>query len=593
MFSSERIFVRKKNQKEVSEESLNNVSFSSNNSFYEKLDIETKKDIIFLIKSGYDKRTIIKLYILIKPSNINEAVQYLTKENGKYQHIFYNSSKNRDICEICGEEKIIHIDDISKSISFSFNNIDLNLYNFNNNKIDVINIKNNKNICKICEEEITKEEEIENECGQCNNYFCSECLYLHIKELIKNGKYSLFCPECKFVYTKDRIDKILSFNIKDKEEIIKLKKLFKKSNTKQIILSNPELLFCPIANCEGFAKKNNNEDYNICTMGHKFCIKCGELWHNEGKCKEEENVDKLFEEFRNKYNLKNCPFCHIITYKNGGCNHMNCKYCNKHWCWLCQELFTSTEEHYGTRRSKCYNKMHDNLERLLCDKCENEIGNNDISRIFFKCGHRICGNCFKKHLLENNAMVLFPVKLLNCIVSGCKGYRLVRYKNIIDFIQDSNDAKLIKKYKASILFVEYGLQPFFQREYENYIEIYFYFADLFAKLFDCFRDYDIFYSILEIIGVIFGILFLVIFVAIVPIFFHFAIKKLYYLKLLPEIRNKYNKFIIFFIFLGEEILSLVFLFTLIAWHYIFSALFFPIMLLVLLIRNLIYGVEIC
>ena len=42
-------------------------------------------------------------------------------------------------------------------------------------------------------------------------------------------------------------------------------------------------MFCPIVNCDGFATKNNNENYNICTKGHKFCIKCGELWHEEGK----------------------------------------------------------------------------------------------------------------------------------------------------------------------------------------------------------------------------------------------------------------------------------------------------------------------
>ena len=62
MLTSERVFVRRK-KGEKSEESLNNISFSSNNSFYEKLDIKIKKDIIFLIKSGYDKKIIIKLYL--------------------------------------------------------------------------------------------------------------------------------------------------------------------------------------------------------------------------------------------------------------------------------------------------------------------------------------------------------------------------------------------------------------------------------------------------------------------------------------------------------------------------------------------------
>ena len=63
MLTSERIIVTG-NKREVSDESLNNYSFSSNNSFYENLELETKKDIIFLIKSGYNKKLVIKLYII-------------------------------------------------------------------------------------------------------------------------------------------------------------------------------------------------------------------------------------------------------------------------------------------------------------------------------------------------------------------------------------------------------------------------------------------------------------------------------------------------------------------------------------------------
>ena len=92
--------------KQRKNESLN-VSFSSNNSFYEKLDDETKRDIINLIKSGKDKRSIIKLYILKRPSNVDEAWHYLSKEKGLYQHIFYSSENDPRICEICQEKEII------------------------------------------------------------------------------------------------------------------------------------------------------------------------------------------------------------------------------------------------------------------------------------------------------------------------------------------------------------------------------------------------------------------------------------------------------------------------------------------------------
>ena len=221
MFTTERIFERK-NKKEEYDHYSDNISFSSNNSFYEKLDVQTKRDIIFLIKSGYDKKMIIKLYIFLKPSNIEEAVNYLTKENGVYQHIFYNSDNDDEFCEICGENKDMHI---NGSVSISFNSIDFNVSSkIENqaNQVYIINVKNKAESefkCKICEDDISEEEKIKNKCEQCGSYFCSECLYSYIKELIRNGKYSLFCPECSFVYTNDKIDQILSFNMKNKTEI--------------------------------------------------------------------------------------------------------------------------------------------------------------------------------------------------------------------------------------------------------------------------------------------------------------------------------------------------------------------------------------
>ena len=226
-------------------------------------------------------------------------------------------------------------------------------------------------------------------------------------------------------------------------------------------------MFCPIVNCDGFAKKNNNKDYNICTMEHKFCIKCGELWHDDGKCKEEEKVDQLFQEFSKKYDLKNCPYCHIVTNKNGGCNHMKCHYCGKDWCWLCKEIFVSTEEHYGNRNSKCFSKMYENHDVIICSKCENEINDNFQT---FRCGHIICNNCFIEYLLESCTMIIYPKKIVNCIISGCKGIKVYYNPNFIDFIIKTNNEKLIKKYKFSILFYNYFLTAFFFKNIKNILK---------------------------------------------------------------------------------------------------------------------------
>ena len=142
-----KLYKNKKQNNSLSE------SFSSDNAYFEILDDDTKRDIIFLIKAGYDKRTIIKLYIHNKPSNVNEAIHYLTKENELVQHNFLPSIKLLDECEICGEKKDKHIKQIapSKLSDYTQEMITSSI------NLEILEIKNKtklKKICRICEEEI-------------------------------------------------------------------------------------------------------------------------------------------------------------------------------------------------------------------------------------------------------------------------------------------------------------------------------------------------------------------------------------------------------------------------------------------------------
>jgi hypothetical protein len=188
-------------------------------------------------------------------------------------------------------------------------------------------------------------------------------------------------------------------------------------------------------------------------------------------------------------------------------------------------------------------------------------------------------------------MIIYPQKIVNCIISGCNGIKVFNVPSFIKFIKETNNEELIKKYQNPILFYYYFLESFIFEEVGKYFEILFAFYEIVIKLFDCFYKYKIFYFILEIIGIIFGLIFIPVYIIIFPIYLHFAIKDLYYFKFLPEIKKQYNNKLIFLsIILGEAILSLVLLFPLIALHYIYHILFFSIFGTVLLIRYLIYGV---
>ena len=165
-----------------------NTSFSSNKSFYDSLEDHTKRDILFLIKSGYNKKAVIKLYLIVKPAHVSEAIECLSKKDGLYQHIFYSNSNYTNKCEICGNKRELHIEEPEKTI--------ISLNKSNQDDVSFIDVQKDEKIeekfskekyeCRICEDVLTKSQI--NSCQKCKSFFCSECLYEQAKELVKNGK---------------------------------------------------------------------------------------------------------------------------------------------------------------------------------------------------------------------------------------------------------------------------------------------------------------------------------------------------------------------------------------------------------------------
>ena len=133
-----------------------------------------KADIDLLFEMGYDKIMINKVYILLQPEHIDRAIEYMTEENGIYQHNFFkndNSKKDQNICFICGKTKRYHLDYIPEEFiaegdnNFLNNDLDIRIsgdsfhfsdddnYYLKNEKKDIIS-----NECSVCYEEIDEEE---------------------------------------------------------------------------------------------------------------------------------------------------------------------------------------------------------------------------------------------------------------------------------------------------------------------------------------------------------------------------------------------------------------------------------------------------
>ena len=64
-----------------------------------------------LIEFGYNPIYSRRIFLYYHPRNLEEAIEYLSLENGIIQHIFVQDRNNieNNICYLCGENKNIHL----------------------------------------------------------------------------------------------------------------------------------------------------------------------------------------------------------------------------------------------------------------------------------------------------------------------------------------------------------------------------------------------------------------------------------------------------------------------------------------------------
>ena len=301
---------------------------------------------------GFDIKMVKKVYVLLKPRNLDEAIYLLTQDKGKYHHYFVQRIGKENECFICGLNPQSHINFLPKKNN-QRNSVNKKIKDKDYNKINkemeglvepLINdddkgnesLVSNKKSCDVCEEEISLKEIKEN-ILPCGHLFCTDCYAQYFKQKIENNDVSsITCMQngC----TQEIDSNFIQSHLNGNKELFEKYLKFKKRND---IYKNPNLVPCPIEDCESFAKKEGNNKFVKCENGHKFCSECKTKWHKGKDCDTEAMVNLI-----ENYHLKKCPKCNAMTEKNFGCNHMKCQ-CGTHWCWFCRKPFKSEKQHYG------------------------------------------------------------------------------------------------------------------------------------------------------------------------------------------------------------------------------------------------------
>lgn len=382
-----------------------------------------------LIEMGFDIILINKIFNRFNIISLQQAVEFLVKVDGMWNHPFVsislvnmndeNSNSVSKICEICNDLIIAHRSNINPAEIFkkreenkilsktysnknlhckpnSLNNdtdsvvsehnysnksekINLTQSNYQNifdqNKNSVIKFKETILTCGICLSQLTDPAKL-----PCEENFCSACLmeYLNFK-INSSDVENIKCPNFKcpkeFIFNEELLKSLT-------DDTLFLKYL--KFKRRISILKNPNLIICPIIDCESFAYKlnydnsenreielkiiDNNESNNKqlnanlinenmektifkCINNHEFCIKCGQMAHIGINC--EKKIENEFFKYVDLENVKTCPKCGFYIKKSAGCNHMTCanKSCKFEFCWIC--LAEYRVNHYSNPLNGC------------------------------------------------------------------------------------------------------------------------------------------------------------------------------------------------------------------------------------------------
>ena len=297
-------------------------SFTRRSTYIPSPETDYAKDENTLKEIGFDEAMIKKVYIFLKPRNIDEAIELMTSIDGIYQHDFYEcrANSNNKLCFICKKERQFHIGENRMTIGEEED------YPSQRDSSQFRISDGTEKECLICLESFDRNVGIILQCG---HFCCDNCFYNYLKTQINSAKVAkiqCFIKDCDYVLNEDFILE----KLKDDKALVDKYKVFKQRA--EIFLSKDKK-FCPEPDCNSYLQQSKDK-YVQCENGHKYCYICLKKWHGKSPCDEE--LDKDFQIWKKDKVVKQCPRCKIYTEKNEGCNHMTCTECKYQWCWLCE-----------------------------------------------------------------------------------------------------------------------------------------------------------------------------------------------------------------------------------------------------------------
>ena len=277
---------------------------------------------------------------------------------------------------------------------------------------------------------------------QCQHWACVACLTQHARAYLSNAghRQTLHCHECEGSLYLSELRRMFA----DDRLLVKYQQ--------RVLELTFDMVWCPRCHQSLICPppeslSGNHPSFVECfRCQFMFCRRCDEVWHPQVKCPKEESIDALRQpdapptriarlskkEMQNLLSeidniqiieqcSKPCPSCDVRIEKNGGCNHMTCRECHVHFCWICGWFASSYGPHTCKQlpektEAALPPELGSRLEQVLYNEAGQRL-ERELTRRVQRCPKENCRQ-FQMKLGRSNILHCGACQLAFCFICG-------------------------------------------------------------------------------------------------------------------------------------------------------------------------------
>ena len=187
----------------------------------------------------------------------------------------------------------------------------------------------------------------------CGHMFCINCWSQYLVTAVQGGKAAAIeCMQCSLYVSLEMVQQMI-------QSQVDIYARFLRTALAEFVKSHYLLRWCPGPNCTTVFQvvKRSAKQVTCSHCAASCCFMCGEPYHCPTNCETLHMwLKKLQDDSETANyiltNTKECPKCHVVIEKNGGCNHMHCSQCNYDFCWMCLADWKNHTDYYNCSKYK-------------------------------------------------------------------------------------------------------------------------------------------------------------------------------------------------------------------------------------------------